>query len=82
MAEVRLNRRTFLVSASAVAGGMSLALILPSRLAGAAEPAQSRAEQAEFSAWLSIAADDTVTVYVPTGEFGTGSMTQVPMNVT
>lgn len=82
MAEVTLNRRTFLISASAVAGGMSLSLMLAPRWAGAAQALPSAPEPAAFSAWLTISADDTVTVYVPTGEFGSGSFTQVPMNVT
>ncbi|MCB1687310.1 MAG: xanthine dehydrogenase family protein molybdopterin-binding subunit, partial [Halioglobus sp.] len=82
MAEVILNRRTFLISASAIAGGMSLSLTLPVVWAGAADAVQKAPETAAFSAWLTISADDTVTVYVPTGEFGTGSFTQIPMNVT
>ncbi len=78
MTDVLLNRRQFLVSASVVAGGMSLALVSRTASAGTVSEADT---VAEFSPWLSIAPDDTVTVYVPTGEFGTGSMTQVPMNV-
>jgi len=82
MAEVILNRRAFLINASALAGGMSLSLMLPTRSLAAADSPPATPAASEFSAWLTVSPDDTVTVFIPTGEFGTGSYTQVPMNVT
>ena len=43
--------------------------------------AGSEPRGAAFSAWLEIAADDTVTVHVPEPEIGNGAMTQVAMTI-
>ncbi len=81
---VELNRRTFLVSAAAFAGGMSLSLLAPESAHGAvnnATPWQPTAGM-ELSPWLAIAPDDTVIIRTPIGEIGNGSMTQMAMTVT
>src|ERR1700757_3728148 len=69
-----LTRRQFIVSASLAVGGLALGIV--SAEAGSDAPAGG-----ELSAWLEIAADDTVTIRSPTPEIGNGSMTQVAMNV-
>lgn len=87
MSEIQLGRRSFLVSAAAFAGGMSLSL-LPAPLRAAAEAlageagAAPTAEASELSAWISIAPDDIVTVRVPAPEIGNGASTQLAANVT
>jgi len=82
-----LDRREFLVSATVLAGGMALGI----RAAGAAaRPALTQtgawasdgAEGNEFSPWIEIAPDDTVTVRVAQPEIGNGATTQVAMTVT
>lgn len=85
MAEINLNRRGFLVSTTVAAGGMALAFS-PARAAGAAPARQGpwgpdAAKGNEFTAWIEIGADDTVTMRVPNPESGNGTMTQMAMNV-
>ena len=86
MDEVKYDRRTFLISSVAFAGGMSLSLVLlpdmESRAMNSADPSPAGDTGAELSPWVAIAPDDTVIVRSPTGEIGNGSMTQVAMNVT
>lgn len=84
-----MERRQFLISASVVAGGLALGIIPGcSREAGATKAGPTipwgpdAAQGNELSAWIEIAADDTVTFRVPTPEIGNGSMTQVAMNLT
>jgi isoquinoline 1-oxidoreductase beta subunit len=69
-----LSRRDFIVAASAVGGGMALA-ILPGMPDAASNAAQ------ELTPWIVIGADDTVTIRVPVPEAGTGGTTQVCMLV-
>ena len=75
-----LDRRGFLVTTGAVAGGLALAV----RPAAAASPAPWGPDAAagnELSAWIEVAADSTVTIRVPQPESGNGTMTQIAMNV-
>ena len=74
-----LTRRQFLVSASALAGGLSLRLLPVAGLASATAAAQDNA--GELSPWLVIQPDDTVVVTVPTPEIGNGASTQQAMNI-
>jgi isoquinoline 1-oxidoreductase beta subunit len=71
------DRRQFIVSVSLAAGGLALG-IAPAR----AKTGPAANDGSELSAWIEIAADDTVTIRVPTPEIGNGAMTQVAMNVT
>jgi len=82
MDPLTLDRRQFLVRVCLVAGGMALGLV-PARSAASEDGpwAGDSPGAGELSAWLEIAADDTVTIRVPTPEIGNGSMTQVAMNV-
>ncbi|TAL04362.1 MAG: xanthine dehydrogenase family protein molybdopterin-binding subunit [Rhodospirillaceae bacterium] len=84
MEQVKINRRTFLVTATAFAGGMSLSLAAPAARAASisGEPWLSNAGGVEFSPWIAIAPDDTVIIRVATPEIGNGTVTQTPMNVT
>jgi len=71
-----LSRRDFIVAASAVGGGIALA-ILP----GTPDAASDAAKRSELTPWIVIGADDTVTIRVPGPEAGTGGTTQVCMLV-
>jgi isoquinoline 1-oxidoreductase subunit beta len=88
MSALSLDRRRFLVSTTVVAGGMALALspadaAVKSKASGAPVPwGPDAAKGNELSAWIEIAADDTVTIRVPNPESGNGTMTQMAMNVT
>ncbi|HEY6131618.1 MAG TPA: hypothetical protein VIV27_06335, partial [Halioglobus sp.] len=84
-----LGRRQFLISAAAVTGGLALGITsgwATQASAGARDQSIPWAPEApptnELSAWINIAADNTVTFSVPTPEIGNGSMTQVAMNLT
>lgn len=81
-----MERRQFLISAAAVAGGMALGIT--DAFANTKVPAKIVTPWAgegtrgiAFSAWLEIAADDIVTVHVPEPEIGNGAMTQVAMTI-
>jgi isoquinoline 1-oxidoreductase beta subunit len=80
-----INRRDFLASTAAVGGAMVLGFYLPptSAQAGAiqGEPWYRDAMVPELNAWLTIAADDTVTIRVAQTEMGTGVFTSCPMMV-
>lgn len=80
MNDMSINRRSFLISTAVVGGGMALGLS-SAEAAPAAPWGPDAAAGAEFSAWIEIAPDDTVTVRVPTPECGNGAMSQAAMNV-
>ncbi len=81
-----ISRRQFIVSSVAFGGGMALGIVtalMPTRpslglIRGAMRDALPGAE---FTPWISIGADDIVTVRVATPEIGNGAMTQTPMLV-
>jgi isoquinoline 1-oxidoreductase beta subunit len=81
-----ISRRQFIVSSAAFGGGMALGVAS----ADSADPAflgpvpwveTDALPGAEFTPWISIGADDIVTVRVATPEIGNGAMTQTPMLV-
>lgn len=74
----KLSRRNFLISGATVAGGLSLQLI-PAEMAHAATGKNPAASM--LSPWLSIQADDTIIVTVPTPEIGNGATTQHALNI-
>ena len=78
-----IDRRGFLITTAVVGGGMALGLSAQAAvLGGQTVPwGPDAASGAEFSPWIEIAADDTVTVRVPTPECGNGAMSQAAMNV-
>ena len=74
----RYSRREFVAAAVAMGGGLVLALPLPAQEAGpqpAAVPQPPRAP----SAFLQIAADDSITIITPAVEMGQGGHTAMPM---
>lgn len=80
MTAASLDRREFLVSTGVVAGGMALALSATD--AAAMAPWQpDKPLGFEFTPWIEIAADSTVTLRVPNPESGNGTMTQMAMNI-
>jgi isoquinoline 1-oxidoreductase beta subunit len=81
-----ISRRQFIVSSVALGGGMALGIVV----ADSAEAAflgplpwseSDALPGSELTPWISIGADDIVTVRVATPEIGNGVMTQTPMLV-
>ncbi len=73
----RLSRRGFLISGGVVGGAMLLGyLFIPRRLA--LHPAASNT-QTWLTSWVSVNADNTITVLVPQAEMGQGVLTTLPM---
>ena len=83
-----LDRRQFIVATAAVGGGLALGLSLAPAEAEAASVLPQPWTQppapgaVEFSPWVVIAPDDTVTVRVTTPDIGNGVMTQAAMTLT
>ncbi|MGA7230104.1 MAG: molybdopterin cofactor-binding domain-containing protein, partial [Xanthobacteraceae bacterium] len=71
-----LDRRSFLVTAGAAAGGLTLGFAIPF-----AESARAAHGPPEISCWIAIAPDDTVTIRVARSEMGQGAMTGLAMLV-
>src|ERR1019366_9586294 len=78
-----LTRRGFLITTAATAGGMALGIADARAMNLASAPWTMDPSQGatEISAWIVIAADDSVTVRVPMPEIGNGILTQVAMTV-
>lgn len=74
------SRRSFLVAASATAGGIALGFAVPldSRHVGSSAQA---AEAPEVTCWLTIARDDTITIRIAHSEMGQGALTGLAMLV-
>ena len=75
-----LNRRSFLIAASATGGGLALGFAVPLGPQHAAGSAPA-AEAPEITCWLTIARDDTVTIRVAHSEMGQGALTGLAMLV-
>lgn len=85
MNAITIDRRRLLVSAALAGGGMALGIAPASTSAAEATAGPWGPDKLagnEFSPWIEIAADDTVTVRVPQPEIGNGAMTQAAMTVT
>src|SRR5215472_17056700 len=70
-ASPQLNRRSLLVSAAAIGGGLSLGLRIPFGLAGA----QAADSVPEVNAWVVIRPDDNVVIRIARSEMGQGTLT-------
>src|SRR5215831_13183162 len=68
----QVNRRSFLASAAAIGGGLSLGFRIPFGLAGAQAAADATPE---VNAWVVIKPDDTVLIRIARSEMGQGTMT-------
>jgi len=79
---INQGRRQFIISSSILAGGLLLG-VAPGRATGKTNPPWESGTDngTEFSAWIAIGKDDSVTLRVPTPEIGNGSATQVAMNI-
>ena len=66
----RLNRRSFLASSAAAAGGLSLGFNVPF-----ADEAQAQTRAPEVNAWVVIKPDDTVVIRIARSEMGQGTLT-------
>ena len=71
-----LDRRMFLVAASATAGGLTLGFAVPF-----AESARGLGGAPEITCWIAIAPDETVTIRIARSEMGQGAMTGLAMLV-
>src|SRR6202035_2813125 len=71
-----IDRRSFLLSAAAAGGALSLGFDIPF-------DAPARADDAlpEITAWIVIAPDDRVTIRIARSEMGQGIFTALPMLV-
>lgn len=79
-----ISRRTFLLSAGAAAGSLSLGFGSVSVAAQGAQPvtfAPFTTSAPEITSWIVIQADDTVIIRVARSEMGQGALTALPMLV-
>jgi len=72
-----LDRRSFLVGASAAGSGLALGFSIPS----GPGPVRASEAAAELTCWIVIAPDDSVTVRIARAEMGQGVMTALAMLV-
>jgi isoquinoline 1-oxidoreductase beta subunit len=74
-----LSRRTFVYSTAALGGGLALGIRLHAQEGGPAQPAAAGSPTRPPSAFIQIAADDSITITTPAVEMGQGGHTAMPM---
>ncbi len=80
---VTVNRRQFVISAAAVGGGMMIGIgPIGSALAGLNKPWEQTTDGSEFTGFISIAPDNSVTLRTTTGDMGQGVFSAGPMILT
>jgi len=67
-----LNRRTFLQTGAAAAGGLLIGFYLPRR-------SRAAATDSKLNAWVHVGSDDTVTLFIHKAEMGQGTVTSLSM---
>jgi isoquinoline 1-oxidoreductase beta subunit len=72
--ETRISRRGFMKTT----GGLTFAFMFAGGLTGRASQVFA-AESAKMNAWVTIGADDIVTVMMPVSEMGQGTLTALPL---
>jgi isoquinoline 1-oxidoreductase beta subunit len=76
-----LDRRSFLVGASAAGGGLALGFAIPFGPEAARAGISDNPGAPEITCWVVIAPDDTVTIRVAHSEMGQGALTGLAMLV-
>ena len=75
-----ITRRSFILQATCVGGGMLLEVLTP-KIARSVGNAATTPAPPEVTAWILVRPDDTVTIRVARVEMGQGSFTGLPMLV-
>lgn len=76
MNELNISRRNFLTISATAAGAMVIGFHMPGKAM-----AQESAPGTEVNAWLSIDADNIVSIATPQTEMGQGAFTSIPMMI-
>jgi isoquinoline 1-oxidoreductase beta subunit len=76
MNEMKISRRNFLSISATAAGAMVIGFHMPGKAMAQQAPASS-----EINAWLSIDANNIVSIATPQTEMGQGAFTSVPMMI-
>ncbi len=73
---VQVNRRNFLRSTAAAAGGLLVGFYIPERTRLAAD---TPATDSKLNAWVHVGTDDHVTLFIHKAEMGQGTVTSLSM---
>src|SRR5207302_3775259 len=70
----KLDRRSFLKTSAAAAGGLVLGFYLPET-----NPLQAESAAGKLNAYVQVGADDSITLYIHKAEMGQGTVTSLSM---
>jgi isoquinoline 1-oxidoreductase beta subunit len=73
--ETKITRREFIAGT----GGLTFGFTLGGGLLGSASEALAQQQPVRLNAWVTIGTDDIVTIMVPAGEMGQGTLTALPL---